>query len=101
MAKYIQMIDAVQWTGDNIEEIREFIGDDMVASNTKYNGEPDDLMIWDKRSEIDFVKININEYIIKYPDGMIGYCDPEIFNIQYKPAPEPEFKSKYKSKYGH
>ena len=84
-------IEAIQWTGENAEEIKTFVG-----QNT-YNGQDDFLLpneitgvwlnahVWDYLQKT-WVPVNINDYIIKGMKGEFYPCDPEVFESKYEPV---------------
>lgn len=70
-------IEAVQWHGDNLEEIVAFAGDDVfwdVDSQTLRVGTLEGVMV---ASQGDFV--------IKGIDGEFYPCKPGIFQATYEP----------------
>lgn len=58
--KYLEEIDVVQWTGDNLEEIKEFLGSNLICMNN--NGD-----IWYKHAQEmeNFGIAKTKEYIYK------------------------------------
>lgn len=76
IAKYVKKpvtIEAVQWTGDNIDEIREFAGDvvsyeDSVMHLSTLEGT---------------VVASVDDYIIKGINGEFYPCKPDIFVRTY------------------
>lgn len=76
ISKYVKRpvtIEAVQWTGDNIDEIREFAGDvmsyvDGVLHLSTLEGT---------------VVASVNDYIIKGIAGEFYPCKPDIFVRSY------------------
>ena len=58
-----QEVEAVQWTGDNLEEVRAFIGEGRDFSNDP-----------------------LGDWIIKGVQGEFYPCKPDIFALTYEPA---------------
>lgn len=70
------IINAVQWTGKNVEEIKEFFGE-----NKDYSFENDDLFINTLEGTM---LASINDYIIKGLNGEFYPCKPDIFKKKYE-----------------
>ena len=81
------VIEAIQWTGLNLEEIKTFVGEDLVYSIV------DDA--WQVNKGKPFVLINIKtlegnlfcsegDYIIKGVHGEFYPCKPDIFEETYE-----------------
>lgn len=70
------IIEALQWTGENIEEMDNFI-------NCKYGYTPYDNAIYVPTLEGE-MKADINDYIIKGVKGEFYPCKPDIFNKTYE-----------------
>lgn len=95
MAKYVKkpvVVEAVKWNGNNIEEVKEFMKEQldklhfesMDASNLEEG----------KLSMVDFLAIQTLEgvmtvsdgdYIIKGVNGEFYPCKPDIFKKTYEP----------------
>lgn len=74
-------IKAIQWTGDNIEEIYEFVGISNLSFNSKaIDQEIGELYI--KTLEGD-MHASINDFIIKGIKGEFYPCKPDIFYETY------------------
>lgn len=85
-------VEAIQWTGSNIEEIKEFVGDSLEYTVKKYKHEHGKES-YELINEI-VVKINtlegvmtasVGDYIVK---GMLGEfypCNPKVFETKYEP----------------
>ena len=87
------VIEAVQWNGLNLEEIKEFVGDSMIyeisdAAWKVGKGAPAVYM------EIETLegnhKCNIGDYIIKGVKGEFYPCKPDIFMQTYERVEEQE-----------
>jgi len=78
-------IEALQWTGDNKDEIKEFVGDKMYLRITDNgNGthtQTDELYI--ETLEGDH-KALVGDYIIKGVRGEFYPCKEDIFEETYK-----------------
>ena len=71
------VIEAIQWTGDNKEEIKEFLGE----SRRKIPG--NGLQIYTLEGIMD---ASIGDYIIKGVKGEFYPCKPDIFDLTYEGA---------------
>ncbi|WP_241576628.1 hypothetical protein [Rosenbergiella collisarenosi] len=80
MAKYRKkpvVIDAIQWTGKNLDECKLFTGDNF------YGHVPDLREIIVKTSNGPYV-VSANDYIIKGIQGEFYPCKPDIFAATYE-----------------
>lgn len=78
------VVDAVQWTGDNIEEMRRFVGDAVIYSetDTKWEGEPRTAI---KVKTLEGVMdARIGDFIIKGVGGEFYPCKQDIFLLTYE-----------------
>ena len=71
------VIEAIQWTGENIEEILKFGGRFIEASSD------DPCVLLVKTLEGD-LKLKQWSFIIKGVSGEFYPCDPDIFNKTYE-----------------
>ena len=87
------VIEAIQWTGLNLNEIIEFVGDDLIYSicDTAWEvgkGRPHVFM------EIKTLegnhKVSEKDYIIKGVQGEFYPCKPDIFEKTYEATGEEE-----------
>ena len=83
------IIDAIQFNGLNLEEIKEFVGDKLVYDiiDTAWQvgkGRPHILMKI-KTLEGD-MNVSEMDYIIKGVNGEFYPCKPDIFNKTYEEA---------------
>lgn len=69
------IIEAVQWTGDNVREIKEF-----VTPIAEYLEDENTIIIHTLEGEM---KAEINDYIIKGVKGEFYPCKPDIFEETY------------------
>lgn len=85
MAKYRKkpvVVDAVQWTGDNWDEIKRFAGENVAIDGT-------DLVVKtledgkdDKAKHV----ATIGDFIIRGVEGEYYFCKPHIFKKTYEPV---------------
>jgi hypothetical protein len=90
--KYISKpveIEAIQWNGNNYDEIRRFAlenADIDVDSPNLDKG--DQLLVWDKLQE-QWIKANHGDYIIKGTKGEFYPCAEDVFVEKYTPVEQP------------
>ena len=81
------VIEAIQWTGENIQECFEFVGNKMATQKTKYfssSGEPfeqTDIVIFSLEGAM---SASIGDYLIKGVEGEFYPCKPDIFERTYE-----------------
>jgi hypothetical protein len=75
------IITAIEWTGDNWEEIGKFCG--QVASLAKEYGKPI-LLIDTLESGKNKFEATIGDFIIKGVKGEFYACKPDIFEATYE-----------------
>lgn len=73
------VVDAVQWTGNNLTEIIKFIGASQVSSSFLEG----DLTIPTLEGEM---RASVCDWIIKGVNGEYYPCKPDIFEKTYEPA---------------
>lgn len=81
------VIEAIQWTGNNLKEVIEFIDSEFAyepnttyfTNKFSYNGT--DLYINTLEGKM---KVNQNDYIIKGIKGEYYPCKPDIFDETYE-----------------
>lgn len=74
------VVEAVQWTGKNLEEISSFVGDSLMPIERR----PDyDLQI---KTLEGIHKADRFDWIIKGIKGEFYPCKPDIFEATYEPA---------------
>ena len=71
-------IEATQWTGDNIEEVRRMIGDICGANMSN-----DSLYITNKKLETILI-VSFGEYLIRYGGDFIDRMSRRKFNEEYE-----------------
>lgn len=83
--KKVVVIDAVQWTGDNVSEILEFVNhnDIRMTNCTKEGVEVCDLYINTLEGSM---HASEGDWIIKGVHGEFYPCKPDIFEETYEPA---------------
>lgn len=77
-------IEAIQWNGENINEISLFCTDPILGSRSYQHDElgNGEYVLKIRTLEGDH-KANINDYIIKGIKGEFYPCKPEIFHLTY------------------
>ena len=87
--KYIKKpveIEAIQWTGDNLEEIYAFVGVENISFNLKsIDEETEELYINTLEGSM---HASVNDFIIKGVKGEFYPCKPDIFFETYVEKPE-------------
>lgn len=76
--KYVKkpvIIEAIQWIGDNVEEIKGF-----VTPIAEYLEDENTIIIHTLEGDM---KAEINDYIIKGVKGEFYPCKPDIFEETY------------------
>lgn len=71
------VIDAVQWTGDNVEEVQS------LGIDREIEVDGDELLIYTLEGTMTAAT---NDWIIKGVKGEIYPCKPDIFEATYEPA---------------
>lgn len=87
MAKYRKkpvVIEAIQWTGDNYNEICRFTGMKLGRTRITFSpeGTSDQLIILTLEGDH---RANIGDYIIRGIKGEFYPCKPDIFVATYEP----------------
>lgn len=72
------IIEAVQWTGENLSEIDNFVGGSINIKGTS-------LIIHTLEGDME---ASINDYIIKGVNGEFYPCKPDIFSKTYEEVAE-------------
>ena len=88
-------IKAIQWTGNNVDEIRKFTENGFNVSEEKTSIEVDGnekpvahftvatwAEVWDYLQE-DWVNVNLNDYIIEGTKGEFYPCEEGVFKYKY------------------
>jgi hypothetical protein len=82
-------IEAVQWLGHNVSEIKDFVGynvdtgEDGFLLPDEVWGNWDDPHVWDYLQKT-WVTVNLNDYIIKGMKGEFYPCDKDVFEAKYE-----------------
>ncbi len=71
-------VEAVQWTGENLEEIVYFCGKYLFFINTGLHD-----LVYIKTCE-GAHRVSLNDYIIKGIKGEFYPCKPDIFEMTYE-----------------
>lgn len=77
------IIDAIQWDGNNYEEICEFVGMRLKYNTIEIsNDQPSKLHIPTLEG---IITASVGDYIIKGIQGEFYPCKPDIFEKTYEP----------------
>lgn len=79
------IVEVLQWTGDNLEDIKEFIGTGLIKDS--------DSSLIIKTLEGNIIA-SLNDFIIKGIQGEFYPCKPDIFKNTYEEVEEQTIKSK-------
>jgi hypothetical protein len=77
------VIDAVQWTGTNAEEVSQFLGWDLQSLNDPTEGQ---IAVVSREG---IVQGPVGMWVIRGVAGEHYLCDPDIFAKTYDAADEP------------
>ena len=77
-------VTALQWTGENIQEVKEFTGPNVIRQFV-YGG---DLAVYNTLEKC-YVDCPINHWIIKGVKGEFYPCDPEVLSMTYDEIKAP------------
>jgi len=84
-------VEAVQWTGENLEEIEAFSPSswfgcpDRIAREYVMSGHEIPMSLWVRTLEGEH-RASIGDWIIKGVQGEFYPCKPDIFEATYEPA---------------
>lgn len=109
MAKYRKkpiVVEAIQWTGSNLEEIRNFVGNDLIENYIEHF-DIERTLIKQTLAGIAIntlegtMMVNYGDYIIKSVNNEFYPCKPDIFKQTYEEVIDDNKKQKetYLSKY--
>lgn len=95
MAKYKKkpiVVEAIRWTGSNLEEIRNFVGSDLIEECVELF----DIKRTLKKMLVDIaietpegtMRVDYGDYIIKGVQGELYPCKPDIFLATYEEVAE-------------
>lgn len=90
MVKYKKkpiVVEAIRWTGSNLEEIRNFVGSDLIEEYVELC----DIKRTLKKMLVDIaidtlegtMKVDYGDYIIKDVNNELYPCKPDIFEQTY------------------
>lgn len=80
------IIEAVQWTGDNFKEMKEFAPDKVVLDYEGDDETPTKLMLHaGKDGSQEWVPVPVNHWLVHQPDDLtdIWPVDPDYFAAKY------------------
>lgn len=91
MGKYKKkpiVVEAIRWTGSNLEEIRNFVGSDLIEEYVELC----DIKRTLKKMLVDIaidtlegtMKVDYGDYIIKDVNNELYPCKPDIFEQTYE-----------------
>ncbi|MFR4530611.1 MAG: hypothetical protein ACLT5Y_03680 [Thomasclavelia ramosa] len=86
------VVEAVRWTGSNLEEIRNFVGSDLIEECVELF----DIKRTLKEMLVDIaidtlqgtMRVDYGDYIIKGVQGELYPCKPDIFLATYEEVAE-------------
>lgn len=78
------VIRAVQWTGDNIEKIQEFMNTPHMAEVVLPNGIRTGTLVIDTLEGA--MTASMNDWIVKGTHGEFYPIKPDVFQFKYKPV---------------
>ncbi len=78
-------VEAVQWTGENVEELKKFFNGSKNGTNVYLLPETNRVSIVTRKST---VIAEIEDYIIKGVKGEFSPCKPDIFEKTYEEVSE-------------
>ena len=73
-------IDAIQWVSDNIEQVYEMLGDNLIINTDK---DKDEVKHFINTLE-GKMEMSWGDYIIKGVKGEFYPCKPDIFELTYE-----------------
>lgn len=100
MAKFRKkpvVVEAIQWTGENLMAVYEFIGEPVKLEGRIDHEKWDEYVDLVKERGFCIVTLegtmvaNISDYIIKGVQGEFYPCKPAIFEATYEKVFEPDF----------
>lgn len=81
------VIEAIQWTGDNVEEIKEYIGKSFLGDPIIGSSHNHSILILTLEG---IMRASENDYIIKGLRGEFYPCKPDVFEKKYELITEPQ-----------
>lgn len=100
------VVEAIQWTGNNLEEVRNFVGSDLIEDYIKHF-DIEGVLIKKTLVSIaidvlqETMMVDYGDYIIKDAHGDFNLCRSDIFKQIYEEVIDDNKKQKetYLSKY--
>lgn len=83
-------LEAILYTGENLEEIKKFCGNDFAYKRIETRTELDNFGLTEVKYEYEYyvrwAKLNIGDYVIKdrITTGMFSTCKAAIFETTYE-----------------
>lgn len=91
MGKYKKkpiVVEAIRWTGSNLEEIRNFVGSDLIEDYMELfsvNGTLKKMLIGIAIDTLEgTMKVDYGDYIIKDVNNELYPCKPDVFEQTYE-----------------
>jgi hypothetical protein len=87
------VIEAIQWTGDNLAEIKAFMEPQLSALRCTWGEEFELFSLTEGLKIYTFegpLRASVGDWIIKEIDGEFSLCEPNIFELTYEPVSEAE-----------
>lgn len=84
--KKLNVIEAIQYTGENIGEIKAFVGDDFCDKAKDLNSETTTQAGF--YGTFEGKKFMVGDFIIRGAQGKYYTCEPDMFNMIYNEEPE-------------
>lgn len=73
------VIEAIQWTGNNLQEIHDFVDDFMIGTEQTFD---EHIILIDTLEGL--MKASTGDFIIKGIKGEFYPCKPDIFEQTYE-----------------
>lgn len=92
MGKYKKkpvVVEAIRWTGSNLEEIRNFVGNDLIENYIEHF-DIERALIKQTLAGIaintleGIMRVDYGDYIIKDVNNELRPCEPDIFEQTYE-----------------
>lgn len=77
------VVDAIQWNGENIEEVKNFVGDALSFFTWFNNRSKKEIELTISTLE-GKLEVTVGDYIIKGVEGEFYPCKPNIFEKTYE-----------------
>ena len=76
-------IEAIQWTGDNTQEVREFAGDAFMRLMGRDSSR--EIQIAVRGTANQYVPGRLGDYVVRGTEGEIYLCPQSVFEAKYEP----------------